>query len=131
MKRIKTVSIIIGIVQFILGAGILFIPRLFFKAMGFTEPSPDNIYMFGMLAARFIAYGAGMLYIARDPMANRFWILTMILIQAIDLGVGLFYTLTGAVSISSSGLAMFNATVFIILLSIWFPRKKTGAAVNN
>ena len=51
----------------------------------------DANYPLGMLAARFIAYGIGMFVIARNPNQNIFWINNMILIQLIDLGVGVSY----------------------------------------
>jgi hypothetical protein len=75
-----------------------------------------------MLAARFLAYGVGMFYIARLADKQRFWINNMVLIQTVDLAVGIFYTASGTVALSLSAFPMFNAALFIILLLLWRPR---------
>lgn len=127
MKKLKVLLVIIGIVQLILGALFLFAPQTIMGLMGLTVPAADAGYILGMLAARFIAFGLGMFWCARDPEQNIFWINNMILIQLIDLAAGVYYTATGVVSLESSGFAMFNATVFIILLWLWRP--KNGMAL--
>jgi hypothetical protein len=83
----------------------------------------DIKYPLGMLAARFLAYGAGMFIIARNPFEHRFWIKNMVFIQVIDLAVGIFYTLNGTVSLSLSGFPMFNALLIASLLWIWRPEQ--------
>ena len=120
--KLKVVLRIIGGVQLILGALYLLIPTQFLALQGLSIPGTDNAYPLGMLAARFLAYGIGMFYIARDPEKNRFWINNMILIQAVDLLVGIFYTTIKVVSLANSVFPMFNATLFILLLLLWRPR---------
>ena len=120
--KLKVLLRIIGVVQLILGAFYLFLPLQFLSMQGLSIPGVDNAYPLGMLAARFLAYGIGMLVIANAPEKNLFWINNMILIQAVDLVVGIFYTATGTVAIAHSGFPMFNATLFIILLSLWRPK---------
>lgn len=122
MKKLQILLIIIGVVQLVLGALFLFAPQAIMGWMGLTVPAADAGYILGMLAARFIAFGLGMFWIARAPEQNLFWINNMILIQAIDLAVGIYYTATGVIDISSSAFAMFNATIFIILLLLWRPK---------
>jgi len=122
MRKLTVLLWIIGIVQLVLGVLFLVAPQAIIGWMGLTIPAADAGYILGMLAARFIAYGIGMFYIARNPQGNRFWINNMILIQVIDLAVGLFYTLNGTITLSVSAFAMFNATVFIILLLLWRPK---------
>jgi len=111
----------IGVVQVVLGVLYLFVPMQFLALIGHSTPEADIAYPLGMLAARFLAYGVGMWYIARDPRKHLFWIYNMILIQAIDLAVGIFYTLTGVVALTHSAFPMFNATLFIVLLLLWRP----------
>lgn len=123
MRKLQILSIIIGIVQLVLGVLYLSAPLRFLELMGHSTPAPDIAYPFGMLAARFLAYGVGMFVIARDPIRHRFWINNMILIQIIDLAAGVFYTATGVVSLQLSGFPMFNATLFIILLWLWRPKE--------
>ena len=78
-----------------------------------------------MLAGRFLVYGVGMILIARNPVKYRAWLDGMIAIQAIDLLVGLYYTFTGAVGLDISGIAMFDAALFIGLL--WWIRPSDEA----
>ncbi len=121
MDKLQILLILIGVVQLILGAMHLFAPTLIYTKMGMTAPPEDNHYYGGMMAARFIAYGIGMFVIAQAPQHHVFWIYNMILVQIIDLLVGLFYTARGVITLKSSGFPMFNATLFIILLSLWAP----------
>ena len=120
--KLKVLLRVIGVVQLVLGAFYLFLPLQFLAMQGLSLPGADNAYPLGMLAARFLAYGIGMWFIANAPEKNRFWINNMILIQAIDLAVGIFYTATGIVALAHSGFPMFNAALFIILLSLWRPK---------
>jgi len=129
VKKLKVLLRVIGVVQIVLGLGLLFAPVYFLEWMGLSVPAADINYMLGMLSARFLAYGIGMFYVAGAPKENTFWINNMILIQIIDLAVGLFYTLNGTLSIAVSAFPMFNATVFIILLYLWRP--KTASQANN
>lgn len=122
MQKLKYLLRVIGVVQLVLGLALLITPGFFLEWMGLSTPPSDINYMLGMLSARFIAYGLGMFYIARAPEENIFWINNMILIQVIDLAVGIFYTLNGTISLAVSAFAMFNASVFIILLSLWRPK---------
>lgn len=120
--KLKVLLRVIGVVQLVLGAFYLFLPLQFLSMQGLSLPGADNTYPLGMLAARFLAYGIGMLVIANAPEKNLFWINNMILIQAVDLAVGIFYTATGVVSLPHSIFPMFNATLFIVLLSLWRPK---------
>ncbi len=125
MKKLQILLILIGIVQLVLGVLFLFVPQALMAWMRLTIPAADAGYILGMLAARFIAYGLGMFWCARAPEGNVFGINNMILIQAIDLAVGVYYTATGVIDLSSSAFPMFNAALFIVLLWLWRP--KTGA----
>ena len=131
MKKLQGLLILIGIVQLVLGALFLFAPQAIMGWMGLAVPAADNGYILGMLAARFIAFGIGMFWCARAPEQNLFWINNMILIQVIDLAVGVYYTATGVVDIASSAFPMFNATLFIILLTLWRPKSQTNLAVAH
>ena len=124
MKKLNVLLYIIGVVQLVLGLLYLVAPLQFLALMGHSVPETDIAYPLGMLAARFLAYGIGMFVIARAPQRQRFWINNMILIQIVDLAVGIFYTATGAVGLALSGFPMFNATLFIILLTLWRPQAK-------
>lgn len=131
MKRLKTLLRLIGVVQIVLGLLYLFAPLSFLALLGHTTPEADIAYPLGMLAARFLAYGVGMFFIASAPEEHGFWINNMILIQAVDLAVGIFYTATGAVGLALSAFPMFNATLFIILLWLWRPQGATAVSRTN
>lgn len=122
MTRLRALLWIIAASQLVLGGLTLIAPTTFFGWMGLTAPPADNKYMLGMLAARFLAYGVGMAMLARQPIPDRFWILNMVLIQVIDLAVGIAYITTGALAPAVAAFPMFNATVFAVLLWLWQPR---------
>ena len=72
-----------------------------------------------MLASRFLAYGMAFIYISSDPVRHKLWAYVMVIIQAIDLLAGIFYTATGVVSLELSGFPMFNATWIMVLLLLF------------
>lgn len=126
MKKLQVLLVAVGLIQLVLGVAYLFFPLPFLALLGHTVPHPDIQYPLAMLAARFIAYGLGFLVVARAPAAHAFWIGNMVLIQLIDLGAGVFYTLSGTVSLSLSWFPMFNATLIAFLLWLWRPRNDMG-----
>ena len=127
--KLKVLLRVIGVVQLVLGLLYLFIPMQLLGMMGHSIPQADIAYPLGMLAARFLAYGVGMFFIANQPEKHLFWINNMILIQAVDLAVGVFYTATGIVGLSHSAFPMINATLFIILLTLWRPKATAKSAM--
>ncbi|WP_428542472.1 hypothetical protein [Profundibacter sp.] len=118
MTYFKALCYFIGVVQLVLGALYLFAPQFFVAWQGLSQIGQDINYPLAMLAGRFLVYGVGMFVIASDPVRYRIWADGMIAIQVIDLAAGLFYTGTGVVSLEQSGFPMFNATLFIIGLSL-------------
>lgn len=121
--KLKVFLMIVGVVQIVLGILYLIFPHELLHSMGHTIPMDDINYPFGMLAARFLAYGVGMFVIAKAPNENRFWIMNMVFIQLVDLAVGIFYTLNGTITLSLSGFPMFNAMLIASLLWIWRPQR--------
>lgn len=119
MKKLTILLRVVGLIQIVLGLLYLFAPAFILASMGHTVPQPDIFYPLGMLAARFIAYGVAFIYISSEPMKYKLWIYFMILIQAIDLAAGIYYTATGAVTLELSGFAMFNATWIMVLLYLF------------
>ncbi len=117
--RLKSLLWVIAISQLVLGALVLFLPNQFFFWMGLSRPQPDNLYMLGMLASRFLAYGIGMVFLARQPIPSRFWMRNMVLVQALDFAVGAAYLAQGVVTVSVVAFPMFNALVFGSLLWLW------------
>ena len=125
MIKLRILLRIIGIVQLILGLGFLFFPAVVIQFMKLPITPNEINYLFGMLAARFVAYGIGMFVIARDPEKYSFWVKNMLLIQVIDLAVGLFYTINGTLSLAVSAFPMFNAFLFAVLLFLWRPQENS------
>ena len=124
MKKLNYLLKLIGTIQIILGMAYLFAPALFLHSMGHSIPQPDIYYPLGMLAARFIAYGIALLIISSSPAQHVLWINVMILIQVIDLAVGIFYTSIAVIPLSLSAFPMFNATWIILLLVMWRPENQ-------
>ena len=112
---------VIAVLQIMLGLAYLLLPMLFLKQMGHQVPPPDLAYPLGMLAARFLAYGLGFWIASRDPEKNRLWIRLMALIQAIDLLLGLFYSVNGTIAWRLSAFPMFNALWIMLLCAFWRP----------
>jgi len=123
MKKLTILLRVVGVLQLVLGTAYLLIPGALTEWMKLSPAPHDANYAYGMLASRFIAYGIGMFVIANDPIRNIFWIKNMILVQVIDLGVGMFYTARGVLSLSSSAFPMFNAILIAGLLFLWMPKQ--------
>jgi len=123
MKKLTWLLRIVGGIQILLGIFYLFVPDFFLLSMGHSTPEADIHYPLAMLAARFIAYGIALIYISSAPVQHRLWIYFMVLIQAIDLAAGIFYTVSGIVPVSLSGFPMFNASWIIVLLLLWQPKE--------
>jgi hypothetical protein len=126
--KLKIALIAVGGVQLVLGIAYLLAPQALLQWMGHSLPAADIHYPLGMLAARFLAYGLGLLVIAQEPARHTFWIKNMVLIQAIDLAVGLYYTLTGTISLQLSAFPMFNALLIAVLLWAWRPKTSPSQA---
>lgn len=119
MKKLQYVCYLVGISQIVLGGLYLFAPSFFIGWQGLNIPAQDMNYPLAMFAARLLVYGVGMFVIARQPSENRFWLNGMIAIQMIDLAAGIFYTIIGVVSLESSMVPMFNAALFIVLMTVF------------
>jgi len=122
MRKLRILLRVVGGIQIALGLFYLLAPAFFLEAIGHSIPEDDIFYPLGMLAARFLVIGVVFLFIAQDPAQHALWITAMIFIQLIDLAVGVFYTATGAVALSDSAFAMFNAAWITVLLYLWRPR---------
>ena len=124
MNKLTILLRVVGMIQIVLGVLYLFAPAFILDAMGHTIPKSDIFYPLGMLSARFISYGIAFIYISSEPMKHILWIRFMILIQAIDLAVGIFYTVTGVISLELSGFAMFNACWIMLFLYLFSKKGK-------
>ncbi|WP_193176047.1 hypothetical protein [Oricola nitratireducens] len=131
MTRLKILLWIVALSQLVLGALTLIAPGAFFAWMGLTVPPVDNQYMLGMLAARFIAYGIGMAVLARAERPDPFWVRNMVLVQAIDFTVGLYFAATGVIGIETAAFPMVNAAIFGVLLWLWTPRQPANPSAKT
>ena len=121
MLHRKILAFVIGVSQILLGFALLFIPDLFFSTLGFSSATSDQKYLYGQLAARFLAFGIGMFVIARDPFRHHVWWDLMLLIQLIDLAVGGWGVWGSGVKFSVAAFPMANALIFSLLLLLWRP----------
>ncbi len=119
MTRLKVLLYIVAASQLALGGLTLVAPGAFFSWMGLTPPPPDNNYMLGMLAGRFLVFGMMFVWQAQKPEPSRFVIRAMVLIQAIDFLVGALYLGAGTITLATAAFPMFNAAVFGGLLLWW------------
>ncbi|MGV6851344.1 MAG: hypothetical protein ACWA5R_04075 [bacterium] len=121
MKKLSWLLRVVGVIQLILGVLYLFAPDMILQSMGHSTPQTDLHYPLAMLASRFIAVGLVFIYLGNKPEQAGLWIKLMIIIQAIDLTAGIFYTASSVVSLELSGFAMFNASWIALLLFFWRP----------
>lgn len=124
---LRATSGLIALVQFILGAAFLAAPERTAQALGLAAAPGWTNWLFGMMAARFLGFGYGMLIAARDPEGARSWIKAMIVIQAIDWFVTLKYLNTGAVTLAQVSTASFLPVLFVIVLALGLPKPANGS----
>ena len=117
----------IAVVQFVLGAGFLVAPEGMASLLGLAATPGWANWMFGMMAARFLAFGYGMLVAARDPAGNLSWLRSMVAIQLVDWAVTVKYLLAGAVTLAQVSTASFLPLVFVTLLWWSWPRTPRSA----
>jgi hypothetical protein len=122
---------VVGSIQIVLGLAYLLAPNILLLKMGHSLPAADLLYPFGMLSARFLAYGIGLWIISTDPEKHILWIRLMAFIQLIDLAVGVFYTATGAIPLSLSAFPMFNAIWIGLLFAFWKPASSAAIKVTH
>lgn len=127
MKRLRVLMCVVGAIQLALGVLYLIVPHRLLAWMGHSAVAADIAYPLGMLSSRFLVYGALMVVAARDPERHRLLIMGMIIMQLIDLAVGMVYTLDGVVAWSLSAFPMFNAIWIAVLLWWWRPAKRPVA----
>ncbi|WP_339915416.1 hypothetical protein [uncultured Brevundimonas sp.] len=119
MNRLRIVLWMVAISQLVLGVLTLFVPAQFFDLIGLSTPPADNQYMLAMLGARFLAYGFGLIVLARSTEIKSFWIWNMVAVQLIDLAAGIYYTANDTLTLSVSAFPMFNAALFAALLTVF------------
>lgn len=112
----------IAVVQFVLGLAFLAVPEQAAHAFGLSVAPGWANWLFGMMSARFLGFGYGMLVAAHDPVTARPWIKAMIVIQAIDWMVTLKYLYTGAVTLAQVSTASFLPVLFVIVLVLGLPK---------
>ena len=120
----------IAVVQFALGVAFLFAPQLTSQAFGLSPAPGWTSWLFGMMAARFLGFAYGMALAARDPAKSIHWIKAMIGIQAIDWIVTIYYVSLGAVTLAQVSTASFLPLIFVILLSVFYPKPPQQASLS-
>ena len=113
----------IGVVQLLLGLVFLFIPSQF-AAMVHLAAVPGWVpWMFAMFSARAFGFAYGMFLAMREPETHRAWIGAMILVQAVDWIVTVYFLLQGVVTLPQVSTASFLPIIFISVLVTRFPRR--------
>lgn len=126
-KLLKFTLWAIAAVQFVLGTAFLLAPEWTAHRLGLGVAPGWTNWLFGMMAARFLGFGYGMVVAANNPERGRPWIVAMIAIQAIDWVVTLKYLFAGAVTLAQVSTASFLPVVFLVLLVICLPRPTRAA----
>ena len=118
----------IGVVQLILGLVFLFIPTQFASFVHLAAVPGWVPWMFAMFSARAIGFAYGMFIAMRQPEAHRTWISAMIVVQAIDWIVTVYFLLQGVVTLPQVSTASFLPVIFIAVLVTRYPRPNTATA---
>ncbi|MBA3871192.1 MAG: hypothetical protein H0X30_18775 [Anaerolineae bacterium] len=113
----------IGVVQLILGLVFLFIPAQFAALVGLSVVPAWVPWMFAMFSARAFGFAYGMFVAMREPEAHRTWIVSMIIVQAVDWIVTVHFLLQGVVTLPQVSTASFLPIIFIGVLVARFPRR--------
>lgn len=129
MRGLRITLRFIGVVQLFFGVLFTFAPTVAGGLLGFAPDAPAWAdWLFVMMGARFLGYGAGMLVAARDPQRNESWINTMIGIQVIDWVSTMGFLLAGDLPISHVLSALVLPIVFVAALLWWHPRRALSSA---
>lgn len=116
----------IGVIQFALGAGFALAPEFTAGYLGLSPAPGWANWLLGIMAARFLAFGYGMWWAARNLAQARVWIGSMVFIQAVDWIVTLKYLYLGAVTVAQVSTAAYLPVVFMVVL--WLGRPRQGVA---
>jgi hypothetical protein len=127
-RLLRGTALVIALVQFVLGGAYLFAPVAFQASLGLTDLPAWTGWPFGMMGARFIAFGYGMVLVFRNPLANRGWIQAMILVQAVDWIVTMANVAGGTLALRQVAGASFLPVLFTIGLVVAYPREDTAIA---
>ena len=125
---LRVTAYAIAIVQLVLGAAYLFGAERFNDLLGLSAAPAWTQWPFAMMGARFLAFGFGMLLVARNPNAHRGWIQAMIVVQAIDWLATITSLSTGIVTLQQVGTASFLPLLFIAGLLVGYPRPTPATA---
>ena len=121
-KLLRATLWVIAVIQFVLGTAFLAAPEQTANMLGLSVAPGWANWLFGMMAARFLGFGYGMVVAARNPDKAHPWIKAMIAIQAIDWLVTLKYLSAGAVTLAQVSTASFLPVVFVVVLIIGLAR---------
>jgi len=119
MKVLNLTLQVIGLIQILLGLVFLLIPRQYAEFMKLPEIPVWGLWLFAMMAARFIGYGIGMMVASRDPIKHQLWIDTMIGIQCIDWIATLIFLFTEKLTLADVTTAAFLPPIFIAVLGYY------------
>lgn len=122
---LKTTAYAIAAVQLALGLAYLLVPAQFDKLLGLSGAPDWTSWPLQMAGARFLAFGFGMLLVARRPLAHLSWIQAMILVQALDWLATVANLARGTVTLTQVGTASFLPLLFIVGLVAGYPRAHT------
>ncbi len=115
-RWLRSTLLIIAAFQFLLGAAFLAAPGPVADLLDLPAAPGWTAWMFGMMGARFLGYGVGMVAAARRPTAHRLWIDTMIAIQGIDWIVTMVHLANGDVLLRQATTAALVPVLFVGVL---------------
>jgi len=124
---LKATAYAIAAAQIALGSAYLLVPAGFDRLLGLSTAPAWTTWPLQMSGARFLAFGFGMLLVARRPLAHRGWIQAMIAVQALDWISTVTNVARGTVALAQVGTASFLPLLFVAGLLIGYPRAQAAA----
>ncbi|MGH9267352.1 MAG: hypothetical protein ACRD0D_04160 [Acidimicrobiales bacterium] len=132
MRRLRFLLRFIGVAQGALGVLFVLAPTSAATLFDLHPSEPGWVdWLFVTMGARYLGYAYGMFVAAADPLRNRSWIDSMIVIQALDWVGTLVFLATGDVSLRNVTSAAFLPVIFVAGLLWWHPRRWASARPSH
>lgn len=128
MRPMPALLRLIGLVQVFFGVLFVLAPTRAGDVLGLGAEPPSWVpWLFVMLGARFLGFGAGMFWAARDPAAHVSWIDAMIGVQVLDWIGTVVFLASGSIPLPNVASAVLLPVVFVAGLLWWHPRRQARA----
>ncbi|MGO9133547.1 MAG: hypothetical protein ACLP8A_05795 [Methylovirgula sp.] len=121
----------IALIQIVLGIIFILSPATFPVLLGLPSAPTWTDWMFGMLGARALGFAYGMIIAQRDLPRHASWLISMIIVQAIDWIATILAVFAGKVTLAQVSTASFLPILFIAVLIGELARQRASAPFSE